>query len=239
MPAADEPVESEETQEIKFDDDNIVMHCALRGDLDMLKAALDNNDDPHHDVALEKINQRNNVGKTPLEIACMLGRENIVQELIKRGVDVNDQTGAGYSALHIAASWGSRHCLEVLVENGAKLNARNNHGETARLAASRYNKEECVQFLDWAAAKKTLEDFIAELREMISDPEKLQGIKLSKEEKTSTISTCNEKQEWLDNNPEATVTDFLSKKQELEKDVENLLAKINSPPPNTGSTGRK
>lgn len=38
------------------------------------------------------------------------------------------------------------------------------------------------------AAKQTLENFIAELKEMIADPEKLHGNKLSKEEKVRTIN---------------------------------------------------
>lgn len=235
----EEQAEEVAVDEIKYDDDNVVMHFTLRGDINSLKHAFDNTDDPGHETVSEKINLRNEVGKTPLETACMLGKDDVVAELIRRGADVNLQTHNGYTPLHVAACWGSRSCVEVLVENGAKLNVRNKHGETARHASVRYNKDECVLYLDWAAAKKTLEDFVAQLREMVSDPEKLQGVKLTKEEKSTVLSACNEKQEWLEGNLEVTANDFLMKKEELERDVEAVTTKVNSPPPNTGSTGKK
>lgn len=215
------------------------MYFTLRGDLESLTSAFEEISDQEQEALMDKLDLRNSYGKTPLEMACVLGKDGILSELIKRGADVNLHTSNGYTPLHIAACWGSRPCLEILVENGANLGARNTHGETARHAAMRYSMEECTQYLDWADARKTLRDFMTHLREMLSDPEKLQGVKLTKDEKSTVLSACNEKQEWLDTNPEATASDFLLKKEELEKDVEAITTKVNSPPPNTGSTGKK
>lgn len=153
----DSPGPEEQPEPEVFDEDSIVMHCALRGDIDRLRSVLDTNDDPHHESALEKLNSRNSIGKSPMEMACMLGKDEIVQELIKRGVDPNATSAAGYTPLHVASCWGSRACLEILFENGGKLNVRNNHGETPKSSAVRYKKEECVEFLDWAEAEETVE----------------------------------------------------------------------------------
>ena len=46
---------------------------------------------------------------------------------------------------------------------------------------------------------------------------------------STALGACSEKQEWTDNTPEATVDDFMSKKDELEKQVETILNKVNSP----------
>ena len=46
---------------------------------------------------------------------------------------------------------------------------------------------------------------------------------------STALGSCNEKTEWIENTPEATVEDFLAAKSELEKQVEGILNKAGSP----------
>lgn len=66
----------------------------------MICRVFDSNDDPNHEAALNKLNEKNKFGKTPSQMACMLGNEVILQEIIKRGIDVNEQTATGNFELH-------------------------------------------------------------------------------------------------------------------------------------------
>uniref|UniRef100_H2ZBH1 Uncharacterized protein n=1 Tax=Ciona savignyi TaxID=51511 RepID=H2ZBH1_CIOSA len=182
-------------------------------------------ENPYYETASSLLIQRSNVGKSPIEIACMLGRAEILKEIIKRGCSVNEANGAGYCPVHFAAAWGKLGCLEVLVESGASVDCRTNHGELAKDIAYRYDQNHCVYYLNWAAAKLDLLAFIAHVRELIADPEKLQGIKLTKDEKSTILSSCTEKQEWVESTSDGKAEEFLEKKTELEKQVDLVLNK--------------
>nr|CAB3221794.1 ankyrin repeat domain-containing protein 45-like [Phallusia mammillata] len=221
--------ENEQTAQEEFDGENVIMHCTLHDDLERLNSVFTNPDDANHDNAAELLTQRVKLGKTPLELASMLGRVDILKDLIKRGADPNQASPSGYTPMHFAASWGQVSCLEALFEAGASIEARSCHGENPKQIAVRYEKKPSIEFLDWAAAKMTLVQFIAHIREMIADPEKLQGVKLSKEEKSTAIGSCNEKEEWISETPDATAEEFMMKKLDLEKQVEFLTEKVNSP----------
>lgn len=43
----------------------------------------------------EMINSKNDMGKRPVDLACILGRTDILQELIKRGIDPNSSNTSG------------------------------------------------------------------------------------------------------------------------------------------------
>lgn len=54
---------------------------------------------------MEKLNLRNIHGKTPLEMACVLGKDAILSELIKKGADVNLYTNNGLFSREIRFSY--------------------------------------------------------------------------------------------------------------------------------------
>lgn len=58
-------------------------------------SAIEEISDQEQEILLDKLNLRNGYGKTPLEMACILGKDGILSELIKRGADVNLHTSNG------------------------------------------------------------------------------------------------------------------------------------------------
>ncbi|XP_064616511.1 ankyrin repeat domain-containing protein 45-like isoform X1 [Liolophura sinensis] len=221
-----EEVQEEEVEvEVLLPNTNIVTHCVLKAAAARLAKCFDDDEDPFKENVAELITERGDDGKSPLDIASTLGRVEIIRELLHRGADVNDTTEKGYCALHHAAAWGQVSVLKVLVEFSADLQQRNCHGERARETALRYNKSECVDFLDWAEARKALLDAIKGIQETLADPEKIQG-RWVKDDKVLVTNTCKEKSDWIENTPEATTSDFITQKLEMEERLAATLAKL-------------
>jgi len=210
-------------------DANIVMRCAMKGNTQRFIKCFEDEEDPFKDTVLELVNERAPDGKSPLDMASLLGRVEMVKELINRGAEVNNATAKGYMPIHHASAWGKIQCLKALVENSADIQAKTANGERPREIAMRYNQEECVDFLDWAEAKQTFRLAIQVMRETVTDPEKVQG-RITRDEKNTTVSLCNDKDAWIDNTADATTQDYLSAKQEFDETVAPVLQKISEPP---------
>merc|ERR1712070_1210791 len=73
-------------------------------------------------------------------------------------------------------------------------------------------------------AKNGLENFIYGVRNTITDP-KLEG-KLPAEDKTSLEGIVDDAIKWLDSNSNAEVSEYESKKKELEGKINPILAKL-------------
>lgn len=74
---------------------------------------------------------KNECKTTPLILASTLGHENIVEELIQRGADVNHKDLWGYSAIIKAASNGHISTVKLLLRNNANVNDSNRSGASA------------------------------------------------------------------------------------------------------------
>ena len=76
---------------------NITMICAYKGDPVRFLQCFANEDDPHHEVVADQINARSELddGRTPLDIAAMLGRTEMVRELIEKEADINSSNVKG------------------------------------------------------------------------------------------------------------------------------------------------
>ncbi|KAK3088369.1 hypothetical protein FSP39_018326 [Pinctada imbricata] len=218
----------EEVVEVLLPNTTIVTHCILKNDIERLQKSFEDDTDPYKETVQELLNTRGDDGKSPLDLAAMLGRIDMSKELIQRGAEINSVTSKGYCALHHAAAWGRIGVLKVLVEAIADLQIKNVNGERARETALRYNKTECVDFLDWAEAKFALLDTIKTYQETIADPEKVQG-RLAKDDKNIVINSCKEKAEWVENTTDATTQDFISQKAALDEIVEPILLKLMEP----------
>ncbi len=57
-------------------------------------------------------------------MAAKEGHVEIVRELIRRHIDVNQPTNKGNTALHIASLAGQFEVAKILVEQGALVNAQ-------------------------------------------------------------------------------------------------------------------
>jgi uncharacterized protein len=82
----------------------------------------------HVDVA-------NGVGETPLMMAALRGRADVMARLIAMGAKVNRD---GWSPLHYAASGGDVGAINLLLAQGALLNARAPNGNTPLMMAAGY-----------------------------------------------------------------------------------------------------
>ncbi|XP_060597770.1 ankyrin repeat domain-containing protein 45-like [Ruditapes philippinarum] len=222
--------ESQDEIEILLPNTTIVTHCILKDDIPRLTKSFEDDSDPFKETIAELINQRDNDGKSPLDIASTLGRADMARELLQRGADVNSLTPKGFCALHHAAAWGKLDVIKILVEFQCNLQQRNVHNERARETAVRYGHTECVDFLDWAEAKVALLDLVKQTQETVQDPEKVQG-RLTKEDKTISLNSCKEKAEWVESNPGATTHDFIEQKELLEEILGPILLKLTEPPP--------
>ena len=80
----------------------------------------------------------NNIGDTPLMIACSNGKyglSSIIEKLITLGADIHAANQEGYTALHRAAEGASADTLRLLLEAGASIEATAQNGFTPLLCA--------------------------------------------------------------------------------------------------------
>lgn len=226
----DSAVEVENQQDVLLPDTTIITHCIFKNELERLLKSFDDDTDPYKETIMELINERDQEGKTPLDLAACYGRVDICRELLKRGADLTAVTEKGYCPLHHAAVWGRIGILKVLVEHHANLQQRNAHGERARETAARYNQTECVDFLDWAEAKVNLMDTIKMCIESVTDPEKAPG-KVAKDEKNLVMSSCKGKNDWLETNQDPTTQDLILQRISLEELIAPILRRVSENPP--------
>jgi hypothetical protein len=63
--------------------------------------------------------------------ACEYGRNDVVEFLLERGVQLDAQQNTGLTGLHWAVVGGQLETVKLLLERGASLEARNRYGGTA------------------------------------------------------------------------------------------------------------
>lgn len=85
---------------------------------------------------------------TPLQLASMLGRVEVVKVIIEQGnVDPNERNSNQITPLHIAALNGQLQVVKVLLEHGADPRATDNSGWTPLTVAIAGKHEEMIQAL--------------------------------------------------------------------------------------------
>jgi ankyrin repeat protein len=71
---------------------------------------------------------------TPLAMAAMNGRTEMMELLLDAGADVDQPTLHAGTALHAAAGQGQRNAAALLIAHGANVNARDRDGLTPAMA---------------------------------------------------------------------------------------------------------
>ncbi|KAF4928951.1 Ankyrin-3 [Colletotrichum viniferum] len=72
----------------------------------------------------DEINKRDELTNTPLHFAAYIGRPNTVDELLKRGANIDDGIDIGQETpLHMAANAGHVKIMNKLIQKGANANA--------------------------------------------------------------------------------------------------------------------
>ncbi len=77
------------------------------------------------------LNVKDDSGRTPMHLAALHGRTDIVQALIKAGADKDATNNSGETPMHYAAREGRTDIVQALIEAGADKEAKTNYGETA------------------------------------------------------------------------------------------------------------
>ncbi|XP_045308834.1 ankyrin repeat domain-containing protein 45 isoform X2 [Leopardus geoffroyi] len=207
---------------------NPALQPALTGDVEGLQKIFEDPENPYHEQAMQLLLEEDIIGRNLLYAACMAGQSDVIRALAKYGVNLNEKTTRGYTLLHCAAAWGRLETLKALVELDVDIEALNFREERARDVAARYSQTECVEFLDWADARLTLKKYIAKVSAAVTDTEKGPG-KLFKEDKNTILSACRIKNEWLETHLEASVSELLEQKQQLEDTVTPIFTKMATP----------
>jgi ankyrin repeat protein len=110
-------------------------------------------------LLLEKgagLNDKNDLGFTPLICAAYLGRPEVTQMLIKAGAKLDEQDNRGGSALMRAVSEHNAQDIRLLLEAGANPDLKNEEGHTAHDIAVRDGQMELAEMIaDFAQKMKT------------------------------------------------------------------------------------
>ena len=81
-----------------------------------------------HIFLIINIDQADDDGNTPLNIACQNGDYNIVKALIRAGAELNTQNRQGNTPLHYAKTYDYPEVMSILVKNGANETIKNLEG---------------------------------------------------------------------------------------------------------------
>lgn len=91
-----------------------------------------------------------------LHLASKDGHIEIVDELLKRGANVDAATKKGNTALHIASLAGQQDVVKLLVDYNATINIQSQHGFTPLYMAAQENHDNVVKYLLANGANQSL-----------------------------------------------------------------------------------
>jgi hypothetical protein len=80
----------------------------------------------------QPIASRENVwGHSPLYLACLHDKTNVVRALLAAGADATRFDAAGFGPLHVAAAFGRLESVRALIESGVSADLPSQRGDTA------------------------------------------------------------------------------------------------------------
>ena len=104
------------------------------------------------------IKTKNNLGQTPLHLACRIGNKTIVELLVKNGANVNAKNNPGGTPLNLACQGNNKDIVELLIDNGANINNKNNNGTTPLHQACENGLKDIAAFLITKGADVNVKD---------------------------------------------------------------------------------
>uniref|UniRef100_A0A8C4THF0 Ankyrin repeat domain 27 n=1 Tax=Erpetoichthys calabaricus TaxID=27687 RepID=A0A8C4THF0_ERPCA len=94
-----------------------------------------------------EINVSNQDGFTPLHVAALHGRENLVSLLIAHGANINIENTHGATSLHLACQNGNLQTVRYLLGCNAKMNKKDHFGNTPLIHAVLRGDHDTVKVL--------------------------------------------------------------------------------------------
>ncbi|MEM7552201.1 MAG: ankyrin repeat domain-containing protein [Bacteroidota bacterium] len=82
------------------------------------------------------LNQKDEYGSTPLNVAITFGKYEIDKSIVKGGVDLTVTTADGSTPLHSTAFFGRNQIVAELIKKRVDLEVKNSYGATALETAS-------------------------------------------------------------------------------------------------------
>lgn len=104
------------------------------------------------------VNDREDDGITFLHTAIMVGCEEAVKLILRKGMDPNSTEDGGFTPLHYAAMKGHENCLYFLLAYGADPNRKNIYGDYPLHYAYTRECSACVDHLLSFGADPTVKD---------------------------------------------------------------------------------
>lgn len=146
LPAMDRP-RIKSTRPAVVSDPYSIFKAAERGNLKMIQNMIANRID---------INQRDNLGNTPLIIAAVNGRTDVMNALIRAGAQKDIKNDADESAIFAAINAGQVDSVRTLLKAGVNPNQRELYGlgggRTLLMIATQNKNAEIVKLLVEAGA---------------------------------------------------------------------------------------
>jgi ankyrin repeat protein len=106
----------------------LLNYAIMENDIDAIKALI-----PH------QLNKKDDRGYSPIIIAAIKNRLEIVKLLIESGANIEDLTPAKETPLTVASIFNYKDVVELLIKSGSNVNAADDHDFTALINAS-FNK---------------------------------------------------------------------------------------------------
>ncbi|XP_071098527.1 uncharacterized protein [Haliotis cracherodii] len=130
------------------DDNDNILHLACEG-----------GNKPLVDYLLPKfdINERGNMGRTPVMTAALSGKKDVFDFLVSNGADITLTDDDNNNILHLACEGGNKPLVEYLLPK-TDINKRGNMGRTPVMNAASIGKKDVFDFLVSKGADITLTD---------------------------------------------------------------------------------
>lgn len=129
--------------------DKALIHAVIYSDIDGVRNALKKG---------ANVEARDDTSWTPLHLAAVRKRQDIIEVLLEHGADIHAPAYDGLIPLHVAARSNIPANISLFVEKGANINMQGHEGETPLHLAIRYCCEESAHLLLELGAKPHLQD---------------------------------------------------------------------------------
>jgi len=93
------------------------------------------------------LNLPDDAGQTPLHLAAIHCRTNLVALLLEKGAKVDALAKGNATPLHLAAQAGCMDAVKLLLAKGADINSRDSNGRTPLKRAEEWHQDATAQLL--------------------------------------------------------------------------------------------